>query len=488
VSKSEIKRILEREQRSIQAERTKFSPPTSTYDVIARCSPTLEKPVHLDPYVQVLDAAITGGDVKCVFAAPPQHGKTLSAAHALIFAAMYDAQHRPKDPRWHAYSTFSFDRARQIRNDVMRLAFEAGLDPHGTQDLLELAGGTKIKFGGTSAGSLTGFKVNGLHVIDDPIKDRKEANSPVIRDDRWNWFVEVAGTRMHPGSSVLLMMTRWHMDDLSGRVVKNEKWPYLRIPAICDDADDACGREIGAALWPSQRPLEWLKEKSEYRSPMTWAAMYQGLPRPMGDALFDVSHVHYYDALPTTAGYRIGYGADLAYTEKTRADWSVLLQGRMYGQDLYLTKILKKQCQADKFTALMRAWVDVPSERGDILWFGSTTEKGIAQLIRSQGGIPSFHFKQATEDKYVRATPTAEHLWNQDRVFLPRNAPWVPEFEDEVCGFSGMGDAVDDQVDAFAALGSLFLRGYGGKMGVGALNSALRGKLARGDRRLRLVG
>jgi hypothetical protein len=484
--KSEIKKILERESRAIQAEKTRVEPPSSTYDVIARCSPTLEKPLHLDPYVQVLDAAIIHGDVKCVFAAPPQHGKTLIAEHALIFAAMWDAQHRPSDPRWHAYSTFSFDRARQIRNDVMRLAFEAGLDPHGTQDLLELAGGARIKFGGTSAGSLTGFKVNGLHVIDDPIKDRKEANSPVIREDRWNWFVEVAGTRMHPGSSVLLMMTRWHLDDLSGRVVKNEKWPYLRIPAICDDEDDACGRELGAALWPSQRPLAWLKEKPEYRSPMTWAAMYQGQPRPQGDALFDVSHVQRYDSLPTGKGYRLGYGADLAYTEKTRADWSVLLQGRMYGQDLYLTKVLRKQCQADRFTALMRAVVDV--ERGPVLWFGSTTEKGIAQMIRNQGGVPSFTFRQATEDKYVRATPTAEHLWNLDRVFLPSVAPWIDQFEDEVCAFSGMGDAQDDQVDAFAALGALFLKGYGGKMGVGKLNSALKSQLGRSDRRLRLVG
>lgn len=480
--KAELKRVLERESRRVEQERTRVAPPQSTYDVIARCSPVLQKPVHLHPYVQVLDKAIIDGDIRCVFSAPPQHGKTLIAEHALIFACMWDAQTRAHDPRWHAYSTYSFDRARTIRNDIQRIAFEAGLDPHGTQDLLEVAGGARIKFVGTGAGSLTGYKVNGLHVIDDPIKDRKEANSPVIREDRWNWFLEVASTRMHPGSSVLLMMTRWHLDDLSGRVIKREKWPYLRIPAICDDPDDdVLGRALGEALWEDQRPLEWLKQQPAYRNPLTWAAMYQGSPRPQGDALFDAANSQLYDELPVGRGFRIGYGCDLAYTEKTRADFSVLLQGRMYSNgDLYLTKLLRKQCQADRFTALMRNWVTMAGERGPILWFGSTTERGVAQMIRTHGKVPGFTFKQATEDKYVRATPTAEHLWNMRKVFMPRLAAWREEFEDEVCSFSGQNDPQDDQVDALAALGTLFLKGAGQRLGLHGLNERLKEAVRRG--------
>src|SRR5689334_6370220 len=117
--KSEMKKLLEREARRVEQERTRTAPPASTYDVIARCSPVLDKPVHLDPYVRVLDKAIIDGDIRCVFAAPPQHGKTLIAEHALIFAVMWDCQTRPTNPRWHAYSTYAFDRARSIRNDMM---------------------------------------------------------------------------------------------------------------------------------------------------------------------------------------------------------------------------------------------------------------------------------------------------------------------------------------------------------------------------------
>lgn len=474
--KSEFKKLLEREARRVEQARTKVDPPDSTYDVIARCSPNLEAPVHLDAYIRVLDHAVKHGGVKCVFAAPPQHGKTQCAAHALIFAVMWDLQNRPTDVRFHAYSTFSFERAKSVSNDVRRIAFEAGLDPHGTQDLIILAGGAQIKFVGTSGGALTGHKVNGLHIIDDPIKDRTEANSPIIRDARWDWFTGVASTREHPGSSIICMMTRWHLDDMSGRLIKFERWPYLRIPAICDDPDDDVnGRKLGEALWPAHRPIDWLKQKAEYRIPMVWAAMYQGLPRPQGDALFDVAGAQYYDKLPEAKGFRIGYGCDLAYTSKTRADWSVLLQGRMYSTgELYLTRILRKQCQADRFTSLMREWVSLPGERGNILWFGSTTEAGIAQMIRNQGKVPTFMFRQATEDKYVRATPVAEHLWNQGKVFMPRLAPWVEEFESEVCAFSGMGDAQDDQVDAFAALGTLFIRRTGQRTGIADLNNRLK--------------
>jgi phage terminase large subunit-like protein len=472
--KSDIRAALEKRLAKIQSAETDKSPPKSTCDVIARCSPHLSPPLWLGPYLAKLDEAVQVGDVRCCFAAPPQHGKTLASQHGLIYAVMHDAA-IGRIPRQHAYSTFNFQRAYVIRDEVQKIAFNAGLDPHGSSGILHLAGGARIMFGGASSGVLTGFKVDGIHIIDDPIKDRTEANSATLRERLWAWYLDVARTRTHRGSSIIAMMTRWHLDDLTGRLIKHEKFPYIRLPAECDSEDDPNGRALGEALWPAEKPNEWLAQFKA--QPLTWASMYQGNPRPLGDALFDAANVRYYDSLPHGGAYRSGYGADLAYTEKTRADWSVLLGGRMYGSELYLTTMLRKQCQADRFTGLMRDRVQL--ERGPVLWFGSTTEKGIAQLIRNPqyGNVPTFEWRQAVEDKYVRATPTAEHLWNQSKVLMPRNAPWVAEFEEEVCAFTGVNDPADDQVDGLAALGTLFLRGYGGKMGVGALNGAIRAKL-----------
>ena len=361
---SAVKQLLERELRQLNEQRSATEPPKSVYDVIRICSPHLRPPIHLDPYVRLLDRVVHEGGVEHVVHAPPQHGKSETCKHALIYLAMMRPGLR------HAYSTYNTEKGIQVGREVAQLAKIAGLDPHLKAGHLRLAGGTEIRFGGAIAGTLTGLAIDGFHMIDDPVRDRKDAVSRTIKEDRWNWFLDVAETRRHPGSSVVIMHTRWAQDDLAGRVISRKKWPYLRMPAECDSEDDPCGRKIGEPLWPAGgRDRNWL---SRFKvNTFTWAAMYQGNPRPEGDCLFGDAVL--YDRLPEVGGYRVGYGADLAYTEKTRADWSVLLKGRMYADgNLYLTDRLRRQAQADKFTALMK--VRWQQERGPIRWFGSTTE------------------------------------------------------------------------------------------------------------------
>ena len=370
------------------------------------------------------------------------------AKHAFIYAGIERPGLR------HIYSTYNHFRALSIRNQIMRLAHEAGLDPHSRDAELEFSGGTIIQFVGTG-GSLTGFPCDGLHLCDDPIKDRAEASSKVKRQAKWDWWQDVAQTRRHVGSSAVMMHTRWHEDDPAGRLIK-DGWEYLRLPAICDDeANDPLGRKLGEALWPAMRPLEFLEQFR--RNIITWSSLYQGHPRPVGDTLFQ--GVYYYDQLPVN-GYANVYGSDLAYTAKTSADWSVLVCGRVFEDNIYITNVIRKQLGQDKFMHVIRPVIN--SASGPCLWFGSTTERGVAQLMRES--IPTFMFAQATADKYVRALPTAEQLWNKGRILLPSSeegkAPlWVDPFVNEVVTFTGQGDEHDDQVDALAAMGAIVLKG-----------------------------
>jgi phage terminase large subunit-like protein len=198
--------------------------------------------------------------------------------------------------------------------------------------------------------------------------------------------------------------------------------------------------------------------------------MYQGRPRPVGDVLF--GEPTYYDHLPTEGGYRQLYGADLAYSEKTRADWSVLLGGQLHGPLLYLTSCLRRQVQADKFTDLMAGVIG--SKPGQVLWYGATTERGTAQLIRRK--IPSFQFRRAIGDKYVRALPTADRLWNQGRILVPSGAPWVDTFLHVMSEFTGQNDVQDDEDDALAALGDLVLRSDRPR-GLADLNRLVRARM-----------
>lgn len=458
--KSDLKVIVEREVRQVEQARNARVAFESTYDVLARVSPELQKPEHLWPYIAVWDYAVKrprgAPGIKVCFHAPPQHGKSLTGYHGLLFAVLWDIQNG-LTPRHHAYSTYNADKAKESQKVFVQLAKQAGLNPKPSGPHVHLEGGSVIHFMGAVAGTLTGHKVDGIHLIDDPIKDRKEANSAQLREDRWSWFVDIAGTRQHPGSSTIVMHTRWHYDDLAGRIIRQRKWPYLRLAAECDSEDDPLHRVLGEPLWPAGgRTNAWLQEFK--LSPLTWASMYQGHPRPVGDTLFQ--EPIYYDALPTK-GYRRGYGADLAYTTNTRSDWSVLLGAREYGSEIFLTSLLRKQMQADRFTKQMKARIE--HEPGPAMWFGNTVERGVHALIREK--IPSFRFALASVDKYTRALPTAEKLWNPRRILVPQLPDTDPQasiwadFVHEVIMFTGQDDPQDDQVDALAALGHLFLRG-----------------------------
>jgi predicted phage terminase large subunit-like protein len=461
---SEIAKVAQRRLNKRAKEAAASRVVESIADVYRICSRHLDPPEHLAPYVHALEDAAFGRTqgVELTFHAPPQHGKSECAKHAFILAAIVRPRLR------HVYATYNAERALNIRNQVSKLALEAGLDPHTSDGNLFLSGGTEIRFVGRGT-ALTGYAADGLVIVDDILKDRAEAVSPTIRDTCWDWFVDVAQTRRHPGSSAIVMNTRWSLDDLIGRLVTRWGWPFVRLAAECDSEDDPLGRAIGEALWPSKRPSEWLQQHK--RSPLTWSALYQGRPRPLGDALFQSPT--YYDTLPAGLGYRTMHGVDLAYTGKTRADWSVLLRGRLYRDgNLYLTDMMRDQIQADKFTARMAAKIQL--EPGPTLWFGNTIERGMAPLIQQQ--IRQFFCLLAAQDKYVRALPTAEQLWNPGKLLVPRGRTWTQEFVQEVTEFTGQEDPHDDQVDALAALGHLAINGAA-TAGIGDLNAQIKGAM-----------
>lgn len=130
-------------------------------------------------------------------------------------------------------------------------------------------------------GGLTGTPVD-IAIIDDPVKDAKEALSPTYRQRVWDWYNTVLTTRLHNDSRQLFIMTRWHEDDLAGRILKAEPddWHVIVIPAICErdnDGDLDSGRSVGDALWPQKHSLAKL-QKQQQRSPRDFSALYQQRP------------------------------------------------------------------------------------------------------------------------------------------------------------------------------------------------------------------
>lgn len=409
----------------------------------------MEPPRWLAPYALELERAI-GGEVHVVVAAPPQHGKTELTLRAFVWWALRHPGKR------HAYVTYNQDRAESVSKDFAILAELAGLEPHGTLDDLRLKGGTRIRFTSVN-GSFTGFPVDGVCVIDDPIKGPIDARSPTVRAGVVRFFDSVAYIRRHPGTSFVVMATRWHIEDLSGVLVRRG-WKYINLRAIAegpvnDDGvvtTDPLGRRPGESLW-SKKPPSFFE--SDRKNTYYWASLFQGDPRPEGGAVF--GQPSYYTQLPA-AGFRGSYGLDLAYTAKTHADWSICLElwretpAKGQPARFFVIDVQRKQVDAPSFALSLKA---ARSRRPwSMRWYAAGPEQGIASFLRSKG-IP-MHSPAPRGDKFVRSHPVAE-AWNDGRVLLPDpehfDATWLADFLDVVQNFTGVNDEHDDDVDALAA-------------------------------------
>lgn len=139
-------------------------------------------------------------------------------------------------------------------------------------------------------GSLTGTPAD-IAIIDDPVKDASEANSPVVRDNIFDWYTSVLSTRLHNDSRQMVIQTRWHSDDLAGRILNSpdgKNWTVINIPAICVEDDDGefhSGRKVGDALWPEKHSLEQLHGEME-KDPFNFACLYQGNPESKEGRLY----------------------------------------------------------------------------------------------------------------------------------------------------------------------------------------------------------
>lgn len=417
-------------------------------DFIPRVARGYHRPEHLAPLLAALDE----GDerpLRIATSAPPRHAKTDSVLLHLVRRLL----RRPSDTV--AYITFgermARDKSRRARQFAVRAGLELRPDAKALDKWLTPAMGGAI-FTSTQ-GPLTGQGIN-LLVIDDPHKGRAEAESQLDRDRVWEWYTGVALDRLEPGATIVCTHTRWHPDDLMGRLLKEQSgaWRHINLQAVDEE---------GRALWPSRWPVEAFEDQ-RVNNAYEWFSKYQGTPRARGGRVFN--DVHFYDELPRT--YRAAVGVDLAYTAKTYADWSVAIvllesDGRFYVRD-----VVRRQCQPPEFAGELRS-IAASYPGAQMRWYGSVQELGLAQLMCSDGKVPLQGMRAAT-DKFVRAQPAAG-AWNTGKILLPRTAAalssrtngsrpadghapdWVADLVSEVSNFTGVNDRHDDQVDALAA-------------------------------------
>lgn len=423
----------------------------SLLDWIPRMSPTFESPRHLTRLAEVLVRS-QYEPVYCWISVPPRHSKTETLLH-------YVPWRMHRDPASEmAYCTYEANLAYTKSRRMRELAEQTGIQfkraARNVKEWETLQGGKLIATG--VGGPITG-KGAKLLIIDDPFKNREEAESPVIRQKVWDWFTSTALTRVEPGGSVIVCHTRWHDDDLIGRIQKeftgDQAWTGIHFPAVEEFPE---GKR--KALWPSRWTLQELDRKRRLVGEYDWASLYQGRPRPKGGRLFgSVSRYEYPMIVERDKPYKIIIGADPAATEKTSADYSAAVvmafQGEWNTLDFKadILEVYRGQVTIPDFVARLR---DLSVKWGAPIAVEAVAGfKAVPQMLRNLDKKLKVVEAPALGDKFTRALPVSA-AWNDGRVRVPSLAKdWqcsLSDFLSEVESFTGIKDRHDDMVDAMA--------------------------------------
>ena len=298
-------------------------------------------------------------------------------------------------------------------------------------------------------GPVTGRRAD-LVVIDDPIKNHAEGESSLAREHLWNWYRSELITRLKPGGRIVLVMTRWHEDDLAGRLLEaGDAWHVLRLPALAEPGDPL-GRRPGAALWPDWEDEVALARKRTTVGSRTWQALYQQSPTSAEGALFPVARIGVADALPE--GARMVRAWDLAATEAGEGrdpDWTVGLKlAHCPDGRLVVVDVVRMRGGPNEVTQCL---VDTAARDGRAVPVGLPQDPGQAgkQQVAFLTGRLAGHSVVASPEtgaKLVRAMPVAAQV-EAGRLSLLRGA-WNQALLDELRDFPH--GRKDDQVDALA--------------------------------------
>jgi predicted phage terminase large subunit-like protein len=311
-----------------------------------------------------------------------------------------------------------------------------------------LEGGAEY-FAAGVRGPITGRRAD-LIVIDDPIKSWAEAESSVARDALYDWYRGELSARLKPGGRIVLIMTRWHEDDLAGRLqMTDAEWACLRLPAIAEE-DDALGRAAGDVLWPEWQDEAAVARRRQEVGERTFAAMYQQAPRPPASALFRVERIRVVPEAPPVRHCVRGWDLAASLPAAGRnPDYTVGLKLGMTDENqLVVLDVVRLQGSPAQVEARIQDAARQDGQGVIIALPQDPGQAGAAQIAMLSRGLMGYKIVSSTESdaKLVRAMPAATQM--DAGNFMMVAAPWNDAFLAELRAFPHGGK--DDQVDALS--------------------------------------
>lgn len=383
---------------------------------------------------QLLDGIITHLLIFC----PPRHGK--SEMTTIRFPVYFLNKYPRKRVVVGAYNTdlalfFSRESRRLARNILHLDPMHQSLAEWGT-----IEGGT-YRAVGVGKG-ITG-RGGDLIIVDDPVKSREEANSETFREKCWYWFTNDLYTRREPGAKFVIIQTRWHEDDLSGRILASEfaaDWSVIELPANAFE-DDPLGRAEGEALWPARYNEEALRRIKKVLG-TDYEALYQQRPTSPTGNILEINLIRDYDELPETSFIVIAM--DTAFKEKEENDFSVGLIFAVCKNGIYIIDRWKKKAKYPELKAETKRLAH-RYNANVILIEDAASGQSLIQDLQAESRL-NVVAVSVDKSKTSRANACTDTI-RAGRVFVPKNAVWVKDFKYNLAMFP-FGKH-DDDVDAF---------------------------------------
>jgi len=418
-----------------------------------------------------LEAVERGDITRLMITMPPRHGKSMLASE--FFPAWYIGRNPDHYIVTATYAQeLADDFGRKVKNQIEDESYKAIFPGVSLADDSKSAkrfhidgnlGGYEHSVSQRGAfyavgvgGPLTGRGAH-LLLIDDPVKNREEAESEVIRKKTKEWYTSTAYTRLMPGGRIVIIQTRWHEDDLAGWLETehgHEDWTVLNLPAIDDD---------GIALWPEQYDVPALNKIKLAIGARDWSALYQQRPSPETGDYFKLEWLKTYDEAPPRATLNIYGASDYAVTSGG-GDYTVhVIVGLDPEGRLYLLDMWRSQSSSDEW---VEAFCDLVLKWKPIGWAEETGQikSGVGPfLLRRMLDRGAYVAREAFPtrgDKAIRAQSIRGRMALKS-LYLPINALWRNDLISEMMSFP-VG-VHDDMVDALGLVGQLLDRMYSGK-------------------------
>ena len=300
-------------------------------------------------------------------------------------------------------------------------------------------------------GSITGFGAD-YAIVDDPFKNRKDAESKTYRDSVFNWFTSTLYTRLEKDACILITLTRWHEDDLAGRLLElaekdpnADQWEVIRYPALYDAniryIDETDPRQHGQALWNEKYNYERLMTIKSTIGSYEWNALYQQTPSSPTGSIFKRNWFKYYEQRPSKFD-EVLQSWDLTFKDTSDADFVVGQVWGRIGADKYLLDQVRARMN---FTQTIQAIVQLsakwPQARAKLIEDKANGPAVISTLQRKISGLIPVEPKGSKIERAYAVSPQFE----SGNVYIPSNAPFTHDYVEELVDFPNGKN--DDQVD-----------------------------------------